>query len=169
MKRFICFLVLIFAGAGLAAAQNCAVVDSEKVFKSLAAYNEAIAELDALAAKEQKNVDAKFARVETLYNNYMQVKGAMSASARQVQEDQILNLEKEAQEYQESVFGSEGTLMKKRLELIQPIQKRVFSAIGEYARANGVDLVLDSASNPTLLYNSTAVDRTQAIIDLLKR
>ncbi len=169
MKRFICLLTLILAGTGLAAAQNCAVVNSEKVFKSIAAYNEALSEIDAMAAKEQKNVDQKFARVETLYNNYMQLKQSLSASARQAQEEQILSLEKEAQEYQESVFGSEGTLMKKRVELIQPIQKQVFAAIEQYARTNGIDMVVDSASNPTLLYNSAAVDRTQAVIDLLKQ
>lgn len=168
MKRFICFLVMICAGAGMAAAQNYAVVDSEKIFKSLTAYNEAISQLDALATQEQKNVDAKFAQVETLYNNYMQVKNTLSASARQTQENLILTREKEAQEYQESVFGNEGSLMKKRLELIQPIQKQVFSAIEQYARENGIDLVLDSAANPTLLYNSAAADKTQAIIDALK-
>ena len=58
--------------------------------------------------------------------------------------------------------------MKKRLELIQPIQKQVFDAIDTYAKANGIDLVLDAASNPTLLFNSTAIDRTDAVIKTLK-
>ena len=39
----------------------------------------------------------------------------------------------------------DGTLMKKRLELIQPIQKKVFDAISAYAKSHGYDLVLDSA------------------------
>ena len=54
------------------------------------------------------------------------------------------------------------------MELIQPIQKRVFSAIESYAREAGYDLVIDSASNPTLIYRSEQVDKTQAVIDRLK-
>lgn len=168
MKRLICLAILFIAGLGAATAQNYVVVDSEKIFKSLADYTRALAELDAMAEREQKNIDAKFAQVESLYNSYMQVKNSLSATSQQVRENQILNSEKEAQEYQESVFGNDGTLMKKRLELIQPIQKRVFAAIEAYAAQAGVDLVLDSASNPTLLYRSTAVDKTEEIIRMLK-
>ena len=169
MKRLICLAMLLVAGLGAATAQNYVVVDSEKIFKSLTEYNAALSELDALAAREQKNVDAKFAQVETLYNNYMQVKNSLSAVSQQARENQILATEKEAQEYQESVFGNEGTLMKRRLELIQPIQKRVFAAIEAYAERQGVDLVLDSASNPTMLYRSAGVDKTEEIIRELKQ
>jgi outer membrane protein len=58
--------------------------------------------------------------------------------------------------------------MTKRTELIQPIQKRVFAAIEAFAKSRGYDLVLDAASNPTLLYSSAALDQTQAVIATLK-
>ena len=98
----------------------------------------------------------------------MNQKASLSASARQVREETILEQEQEAQRFQESLFGTDGTLMKKRMELIQPIQKRVFAAIEAYAGKAGADLVIDKANNPTLLYSSSAVDRTQQIIDALK-
>ena len=91
----------------------------------------------------------------------MSQKTSLSA-ARQTRENAILNKEKEAQEYQESLFGQEGTLMKKRIEVISPIQKQVFDAIETYAKQAGADLVLDSANNPTPLYTNPSVERTQA-------
>ena len=114
-------------------------------------------------------MDAKFAEVEALYNNYVSQKTSLSAAARQTRENAILNKEKEAQEYQESLFGQEGTLMKKRIEVISPIQKQVFDAIEAYAKQAGADLVLDSANNPTLLYTTPSVERTQQVIDALKK
>ena len=78
-------------------------------------------------------------------------------------EDTILSKEKDATALQESLFGKDGTLMKKRLELIQPIQKKVFDAINAYAQSHGYDLVLDSASNPTLLYNAPKLDQTEGV------
>ena len=83
-------------------------------------------------------------------------------------ETPILSKEKDATALQESLFGKDGTLMKKRLELIQPIQKKVFDAINAYAQSHGYDLVLDSASNPTLLYNAPKLDQTEGVIKSLK-
>lgn len=167
MKRLILLAVLLLSASTIAA-QNYIVVDSEKVFKSIDAYNQAISDLDELAKQYQSQVDGKFAGVELLYNNYMNQKAQLSASARQAREDAILEKEKEAQQFQESLFGADGALMKKRLELIQPIQKRVFAAIEAYAKQVRADLVVDSANNPTLLYSNPAVERTQQIIDALK-
>ena len=168
MKRLILIAVLVLT-TGTLAAQNYIIVNSEKVFKSIDAYNTALSTLDKLAEQYQDMVDAKFAEVETLYNNYMNQKASLTAATRQTRENDILAKEKAAQEYQETLFGNDGTLMKKRIEMIEPIQKQVFSAIEAYAKQVGADVVLDSANNPTLLYSNPSVDRTQQVIDVLKK
>ena len=139
-----------------------------KLFKSLDTYNAAIEQLDSLASAYQKQVDARFAEVEELYNTYMAQKRTLTAAMQQSRENAILTKEKEAQQYQESIFGNEGTLMKQRVALIEPIQKQVFAVIEAYAAEVGADLVIDSANNPTLLYNSERADHTQQIIERLK-
>ena len=168
MKRLILIAAFVLT-AGTLAAQNYIIVNSEKVFKSIAAYNTAISDLDELAKQYQTQVDTKFAEVETLYNNYMNQKASLTAATRQTRENDILAKEKAAQEYQETLFGNDGTLMKKRIEMIEPIQKQVFSAIEAYAKQVGADVVLDSANNPTLLYSNPSVDRTQQVIEVLKK
>lgn len=168
MKRLILIAAFVLS-AGTLAAQNYIIVNSEKVFKSIDAYNTALSTLDKLAEQYQDLVDAKFAEVETLYNNYMNQKASLTAATRQTRENDILAKEKAAQEYQETLFGNDGTLMKKRVEMIEPIQKQVFSAIEAYAKQVGADVVLDSANNPTLLYSNPSVDRTQQVIDVLKK
>ena len=168
MKRLILIAVFVLT-TGTLAAQNYIIVNSEKVFKSIDAYNTALSTLDKLAEQYQDMVDAKFAEVETLYNNYMNQKASLTAATRQTRENDILAKEKAAQEYQETLFGNDGTLRKKRIEMIEPIQKQVFSAIEAYAKQVGADVVLDSANNPTLLYSNPSVDRTQQVIDVLKK
>ena len=168
MKRLILIAVFVLT-TGTLAAQNYIIVNSEKVFKSIDAYNTALSTLDKLAEQYQDMVDAKFAEVETLYNNYMNQKASLTAATRQTRENDILAKEKAAQEYQETLFGNAGTLMKKRIEMIEPFQKQVFSAIEAYAKQVGADVVLDSANNPTLLYSNPSVDRTQQVIDVLKK
>ena len=169
MKKLFLTAAAAVAMVVSAAAQSVVTVDSEKIFKSIAAYNEALKSIDKLGEEYQKQVDAKFEEVEALYNNYVNYQRAyLSESARTARENEILSKEEEATKLQESLFGQEGELMKRRVELIKPIQERVFAAIDSYAKANGIDLVVDKAANPTLLFQSDKIDRTQAIIDLLK-
>ena len=157
------------ATLGIASAQKYFVINSEMVFKSLDSYNNAIAQLDNLAKQYQVEVDNKFKSIETLYNSYMAQKSSLSASTRATVEQQILQKEQEAQKYQQEIFGENGTLMKKRVELIKPIQTKVFAAIEKYAKEKGYDLVLDKASNASMLYASDAVDKTSEIIEELKK
>ena len=152
----------------MASAQKYCVVDSEKIFKSLEAYNKAMTQLDELAKSYQAEVDNKYKSIESLYNSYMAQKNSLSMSSQATIEQQILKKEEEAQKFQKEVFGDEGTLIKKRVELIKPIQERVFAAIEAYAKANGYELVFDKASNASILYFGSAIDHTDKIIEKLK-
>lgn len=168
MRRFIFAVMAMVLSLGVASAQNYMVVDSEKVFKSLPEYNNALEQIESLSQSYQSAVDAKFKEVEDFYNSYIQRRASLSATSRQQAEQMILDMEAKATEYQESLFGTDGELMKKRMELIQPIQQRVFDAIERFSMQNGYDLVIDIAANPTVLYYSDKVNFTQRIIDSLK-
>ena len=169
MRKSILAIVFALATLGIASAQKYCVIDSEKVFKSLDEYNKAMTQLDELGKAYQTEVDNRYKSIESLYNNYMAQKASLSTTARASVEQQILQKEEEAQKYQQEIFGDEGTLMKKRVELITPIQEKVFAAIEAYAKANGYDLVLDKASNASILYLNTAIDHTAQVIEALKK
>ena len=169
MKRIILTAMFALATLGIASAQKYCIIDSEKVFKSIDEYNKAMTQLDELGKAYQAEVDSKYKSIESLYNNYMAQKSSLSASTRATIEQQILQKEEEAQKYQQEIFGENGTLMKKRVELIKPIQTKVFAAIEKYAKANGYDLVLDKASNASILYSGEGIDHTAQVIEELTK
>ena len=119
MKRILLLVLAFTAAIGSLSAQNYIVVNSEKVFKSIDEYNKALDTLDQLAKSYQQQVDLKFEEVEALYNNYKAQEMSLSASSRQARQNLILTREEEASKFQEEIFGQDGTLMKKRIELIQ--------------------------------------------------
>ena len=169
MKRIILTAIFALATLGIVSAQKYCVIDSEKVFKSLDEYNKAMTQLDELGKSYQAEVDKKYKSIESLYNNYMVQKASLPASTRTTIEQQILQKEEDAQKYQQELFGENGTLMKKRVELIKPIQTKVFAAIEKYAKTNGYDLVLDKASNTSILYYGEAIDHTAQVIEELTK
>lgn len=149
-------------------AQGYMFVNSEKIFKAITAYNVAMAQLEALGEQYQKNIDTAYGSIEELYNNYQTQKAYLSESGRAAREENIITSEREVAKYQEDVFGPEGEMMKKRIELIKPIQDRVFSAINAFAQQNGFTLVLDVTSNPGILYYSPVLDKTDELIKILQ-
>jgi outer membrane protein len=167
-KRILVLMTMLALSVTASVAQKVMVVDSEKIFKSIEAYNTAISEADATAQQYQKQIDDAFNELETRFNNYQNQKATMSAAARQKTEQEIIAREDEITKFQETVFGEEGTVIKKRVELIKPIQDKVFAAIDAYAQNKGFDMVIDKASNATLLYISPSADHTDAIIAIVK-
>lgn len=169
MRRLFAAICVLLLSVTVASAQNYMVIDSERVFKSIAEYNNALSKIETLSKQYQEKVDEKFREVETLYNSYVSARASLSDYTRQQREQQILQLEQEATEYQESIFGTDGELMKRRLELIQPIQQRVFETIERFAKQQGYDLVIDIAANPTVLYYSERVNYTDRIIEEMRK
>lgn len=168
MKKIAILAVMLVAFATAAVAQKHMVVNTEKIFKALPAYAQAIDSIDRLAKQYQSVIDTNYANIEKQYNDYQAQKQYLTESARRTREDAIMAREAEVEKYQEDKFGQEGEIIKKRVELIKPIQDKVFGVISQYAQNNGYTLVIDLSSNPSVIYSSPAVDKTEEIIKLLK-
>ncbi len=167
--RRLSLLLLATLCSAVAMAQSVIVVDSEKIFKSQSDYSAALTQVDTLIKGYEAEVEAKYAEVEKMFNEYAAVQSRYTESMRQQVEAAILYREQEANSLESSYFDSDGLAMKKRIEIIEPIQKRVFGAIESYAKSKGADVVLDRAANPSILYIKDGVDCTDKIIEQLNR
>lgn len=72
--------------------------------------------------------------------------------------------EKEAAELRKQYFGPEGELMKKRQELISPIQDAIYNAVKEIATQRGYDAVIDRASAQSMIFASPRIDISNEVL-----
>jgi len=177
-KIFLAAIATVFCAAASAqtaktsaatSAQGVMVVNSEKIFKALPEYNNAVATIDNLASSRQKSIDDAYAAVEKMYNEYQSQRPYLNEQQRKQKEDAIISREKEITKFQQDTFGPEGEVMKKRVEAIKPIQDKVFKAINDYAKAGNYTIVIDQANNATLLYFAPGADRTDDLIKILTK
>lgn len=166
MKKTILTAALVLMSIGAFAQQN-AFVNTELIFRSIPEYNAAIEQLDALARTEQEKVDADFARVAEMYERYQYQKQSLSENARRQVEENIIRLEQEATTRQSEIFGQDGTLMVRRVELLKPIQDKVFAVIDALAQTKGCDQVLDISNNPSVVYYNKANDLSPDVLKAL--
>lgn len=168
MKKLILTLVFL-ALASTLSAQRVIVVDTEKIFNSIPEYTKGIAEIETASATYRTKIEEMYKGVSQMHSIYQTTSDRMDDSSRAEYEKQIQKKESLVQEYQETVFGKNGVIAAKRKELIEPIQKKVFGVIDDYAKQNGFDLVVDRSSNPIILYCGKDCDKTNDIIKLLQK
>ena len=164
MKRILIALAVLLAGFQFAGAQKVAYVNTETILAAIPEYAAAQIQLEALGDKYKAAVETELGKVETLYQNYQSTRHTMSAQQRQNAENEIIAKERVAQEKQKIYFGEDGIMAKKAEELLDPIRKRVETAIESVARSEGYDLVIDVAAVQGIVYKNEALDLTGRVI-----
>ena len=163
--------VLIFAGlvimTGTAVAQKIGYVDTEYILNQIPEYKAAKAELDKASADWQKEIEGKYAEIDKLYKVYQAEQILLTDDLRKKRENEIVNKEKEAKDLQKQRFGTDGDLFKKRMELVKPIQDKVYNAVKSVAEKGGLAIVFDKASDMMMLYANSKYDKSDDVLVFL--
>ncbi len=165
MKKVILTAVLLFALSAASFAQKYAFVDTEYILRNIPEYTDAQDILDELASEWQKEIEDMFAEVDNMYKEYQAEAVLLPEDMKRQKENEIIQLEKEAKALQKKRFGVDGDLQKKRQELVQPIQEKVFNAIEEIANTRNYAFIFDKASGATILYAQTKYDISDDVLD----
>lgn len=162
-------LLALLAMPFLSQAQRFAYVDTDYILGKIEAYGEAQKTLDQYAKNWQSEIDAKYQEVDKLYKKYQSDEFLLTADLKKQREDEIIAKEKEASELQKKYYGQDGELAKKRKELIQPIQEKVYNAIEKIATNLGYDFIFDkAATNSPILFSNTKFDISEQVLKSLQ-
>jgi len=168
MKKFIVFIALALVFSFSAFAQSrYGYIDSEYILGNIPEYKEAQKELDRIAANWQKEIESKFASIDSMYKKYQVEAITLPENLKQKREEAIIKAEQDAKDLQKKRFGKDGDLFKKREELVKPIQDRVFNAIEAYAKDRGYSFVFDAAGSMTIVYADPKFDLNDQIMQRL--
>jgi len=167
IKKSILIFAAIVMSAGTAVAQKIGYVDTEYILNQIPEYKAAKAELDKTSADWQKEIEAKYAEIDKLYKTYQAEQILLTDDLRKKRENEIVNKEKEAKDLQKQRFGTDGDLFKKRMELVKPIQDKVYNAVKTIAEKGGLAIVFDKASDMMMLYANTKYDKSDDILVFL--
>ena len=168
MKKGVIILTVLLLSAITVQAQRFAYVDVDKILEAIPEYKTAQSTLDQTASKWKQEIAQKYRQIDELYRRYQAEQPLLSESAKKQREDEIVNKEKEAREFQKEKFGPEGALFKKRQQLVKPIQDRVYASIEQYAIDRGFDFIFDKSGGVSILYANPKNDKTDDILKRLK-
>lgn len=145
--------------------QKYAYVDTEYILSNIPEYTDAQDYLDDLAIEWQKEIENKFTEIDKLYKDYQAEAILLPEEIKSQKENEIIQKEKEAKELQKKRFGKDGDLFKKRIELVQPIQEKVYNAIEDIATTRNYSFIFDKAAGSSILFADAKLDLSDDILE----
>lgn len=128
----------------------------------IAKFNSVVGKLNAEFKQIKDELDGMQSRAQTLeaeINNLRQ-NSATPVATLQAKIDQLEQLKKDAQRKGEDAQASYN---RRREELFVPLQNEIGKALEAFAKARGINVIIDAAQVP-LLYAAESIDITKAFI-----
>jgi Skp family chaperone for outer membrane proteins len=131
----------------------------------IAKFNSVLARLNGEFQKTKDEITAMQTRGQTLETEVNKLRDAPAGTpidntALQTKIDQLEQIKKDIQRRAED---AQAAYNKRRQELFAPLQVEIGKALEEFAKARGINVILDGAQVP-LLYAAESTDITRAFI-----
>lgn len=165
MKKILIGLFVLLAFQAKVSAQKFGFVDSQYILENIPEYKSAQQQLDRISLQWQKEIEAKFAEIDKMYTDFQAESILLSDDMKKKREEEIIDKEKAAKELQKQRFGKGGDLLKRRQELVKPIQDKVYNAIKEISTTKNYVAVFDKSSDLTILYTNPKFDISDAVLE----
>lgn len=163
MKKLVLLLIVGFISIA-SFGQRYAYVDTEYILQNIPEYADAQDILDQLAKRWQKDIETQYKEIDRLYKKYQAEASLLPDDLRTSREEEIITKENVIKKLQNVKFGNEGELFKKRVELIQPIQEKIFNIIENISKTRNLDFVFDMAGGASILYANPKLDISDEVL-----
>lgn len=157
-------LALAFSLPLAASAQKIAFVDTKYILEQMPEYAAAQQELDLNSKKWQDEIDDRWGQIKRLREAFNAEAILLTEEMKKSRQEEISKKEQEARDVQQKRFGVGGDLFKKRQELIQPIQDRIFDAVKEVAGTSYVAIFDIGGVGNNVLYASEKYDKSDSVL-----
>jgi len=167
------FLVIIFVFVlvivgSLSAQIKIGYVDSQRILNEFDEAREAQAKLDMEAKKLQDEYQRLLAKLDSLNKEYERQRLIMSETRRKEKEEEIMELQRQIQDFQVNKLGPNGEIYQKQAELVGPVLEKIKKVIQKIGEEENYDYIFDTVAG-NILYADPAHDLTDKVLYELKR
>lgn len=173
MKKYLLVLIaLLFCSSFVSAQQSLKIgyVDSQVILTQLPEAIKAQGDLDAMTNKWSAQIDSMTKDLQEAYADYQKQQGTMKEDKKQAAQQQIVEKQNFIDGFKRQKFAQgQGELYKENEKIFAPIKEKIYKAISDIAKKEGMQFVFDKTGDVILLYADTSFDITYQVLDSLKR
>jgi outer membrane protein len=173
MKRVALFIVLfaclLMPATGWAEIK-IGYIDSEVLKERLPEFREAQRKLDQLRQDYENQAKDREAKLMKLQDDFRKQELLMSEARKAELQADFEEKVRQLQAFTQEKFGPEGELMRKNIELSEPIFQKINDALKTLADEDGYDFVFDAAAPSSgLVFAHEKYDLTETLLESLEK
>lgn len=143
-------------------------IDSEVLKERLPEFREAQRKLDQLRQDYENQAKDREAKLMKLQEDFRKQELLMSEARKAELQADFEEKVRQLQAFTQEKFGPEGELMRKNIELSEPIFKKINDALKTLAEEEGYDFVFDAAAPSSgLVFAGEDYDLTEPLLESL--
>lgn len=171
MRRYLLLILLISSVVLIAQSpQKIGYVDSQIILTQLPEAIKAQSDLDAMTSKWSNQVDSMKLALQQQYADVQKQLATMTDEQKQLKQKELIDKEQQIYAFQNQKFGQpNGEIYQKQDTIFEPVKKKIYAAIEQVAKDEGMQFVFDKSGDILLLYADSAFDITFKVLDSLKR
>ncbi len=172
MKKYLIIFALLII-SNFTSAQNpqkLGFVDSQIILNQLPEAIKAQGDLQALSGQWSAQLDSMTLAYQQGMADYQKQANNMPEDKKLAAQQTLIQLEQSILDFRREKFGQgTGEIYKKEEEIFNPVKAKIYKAIEDVAKAEGMQFVFDKSGDIILLYADSAFDVTYKVLDRLKR
>ena len=171
MRRALLFSLVVACCATSASAQlKIGYIDSEVLKERLPEFRDAQRTLDQLRQDYENQAKDREAKLLRLQEDFQRQELLLSEAKKAELQAEFNTKGQQLEQFIQEKFGPEGELMRKNVELSEPIFKKINDAIQGMAGEKGYDFIFDAAAPSSgLVFAKEEYDLTESLLELMEK
>ncbi len=171
MRRALLFSLVVACCATSASAQlKIGYIDSEVLKERLPEFLDAQRTLDQLRQDYENQAKDREAKLLKLEEDFRRQELLLSEAKKAELQAEFETKVQQLRQFTQGKFGPEGELMRKNIELSEPIFKKINDAIQVMAEEEAYDFIFDAAAPSSgLVFAKEAYDLTESLLELMEK
>lgn len=162
MRTIILGILVVAFQIGMA--QNIAYIESDKIVEKMPAYQQATQEIESQIKLWESEVEAKFKKVEDMYQDYVKNESIYPDDIKQEKQEEIIETEKQAKEFREQKFGKDGELQLLQESKLAAIQDTILSTAQRIGIEKEYDYIFEKTPETNWIYTNPKHNLTDLVI-----
>jgi outer membrane protein len=154
----------VFSQAILAQEQKIGFYESDFILQQIPEYEGIQQQLDLLSSQWKEQVAELENEIKELEEDYAAKEILYTEEIRNQKRREITQKKKEKEQFLAQKFGPEGEYFSRQRELLEPIQRQVFTAVRAVAQLNGYDFVFDRSGDIYMVYANNEYNLNEDIL-----
>jgi outer membrane protein len=165
MKKLLAFTVLIAVSlTTMAQDQKIGFYESEVILEQIPEYEGIEQQLDVLSEQWQEEITQMEVEIRELEEDYEAKEVLYTEEIRGQRQQEIAQKKQDKDRFIAQKFGPEGEYFTRQRELLEPIQRQVFSAVSAIAERQNYDFVFDRTGDIYMVFANSEYNLNDDIL-----